>query len=911
MPPPSSDPVGLRSVSLGASDHGRGLPSPGAAPHIPDYGLLRLIGRGSYGDVWLARGVTGLFRAVKVVRRERFGEDAPFEREFRGLKEFAAISLGESIQLALLHVGKNDAEGFFYYVMELADDAEHGRTIDPETYVPLTLAELRRRRGRIPAPECLELARHLARELASLHHCGLIHRDIKPSNVVLVGGVPKLADIGLIAPIAAARTFIGTEGFVPPEGPGTASADVFALGRLVYELCTGRDRNEFPQLPEDVARLPDTRDLLRLNDVILRACDPYPAARYHDGSELLRDLERISAGRRVRRSRRALVLGGAAAGVALAGAAFWWSRTRAPVPPPPAVSASPAQASPRPEPVVKSIAVLSFANLSGDAANGLLADGIQEDVINRLALIRELRVVSRTSSNAFRESRKSATELGQALGVGHLLEGTLRRDGDRVRVTARLVDAGQDRQIWSESYERSVGDLFSLQGQLASAIAATLSAVVQPETQLLIESRPTTNIPAYEAYVKGRQAMEWSPVNGPSPVPFLEEAVKLDPKFAAAWCELVDVYSSPVFTLEDTSPAQKAKAAHALEQVRRLTPGTPALLRAEGIYTYLVQRDFPRARRWFEQLQALQPNDPSVYFWLGSILMRERRWKEFLENRRRASQLDPANRYYSYHYRHALGSARRYEEMNTEQKRISALWPGVLTHPSRVGNAPLGDQLNIATVACWRVRDHAPLENFVTQCPPELRESPAILWARLKLAWFRRDYATFKELEHRLPETKSNDPPTIHETNIEFAAYYFSFGDREGGVARLRDTPQWLRSAAAENPGNAQLWATLGLVEAMLGNRETAVAAAKKSVQLLPEEEDPGLGTWLSASLACTYAWAGEKELALAELTRLLASPAIGLSGEVLRTGFEFAPLRGDPRFESLANDPKNDAPLF
>ncbi len=221
----------------------------GAPPRIPDYELLRMIGQGSYGDVWLARGVTGIYRAIKVVWRERFADAGPFEREFHGLKEFAAISLGESIQLALLHIGRNDEAGFFYYVMELADDAERGREIDPARYAPLTLAEMRRRSGRIPVAECVTFGVELARVLAGLHSRGLVHRDIKPSNVILVGGVPKLADIGLVTPASSARTFVGTEGFVPPEGPGSPRADVFALGKLLYELSTGLDRQQFPRLP--------------------------------------------------------------------------------------------------------------------------------------------------------------------------------------------------------------------------------------------------------------------------------------------------------------------------------------------------------------------------------------------------------------------------------------------------------------------------------------------------------------------------------------------------------------------------------------------------------------------------------------------------------------------------------------
>ncbi|HEY4989250.1 MAG TPA: protein kinase [Opitutaceae bacterium] len=270
-------------------------------PAIIDFELIRLIGQGSYGDVWLARGITGVFRAVKVVWRDRFSDAHPFEREFKGLREFTAISLTESHQLALLHVGRNDEAGFFYYVMELADDAETGREIDPARYVPLTLREMRIRRGRLPAERCIDLAAELARALAGLHDRNLLHRDIKPSNVIIVGGVAKLADIGLVVSASDAHTFVGTEGFVPPEGPGAPAADVFSLGKLVYELSTGRDRNEFPSLPQDLDSIPDRKTLLELNEIVVRACDPSPTRRYKDAGAMLQDILLLQAGHSVRR----------------------------------------------------------------------------------------------------------------------------------------------------------------------------------------------------------------------------------------------------------------------------------------------------------------------------------------------------------------------------------------------------------------------------------------------------------------------------------------------------------------------------------------------------------------------------------------------------------------------------------
>lgn len=313
------------------------FPTVASPPRIPDYELLRLIGSGSYGDVWLARGITGVFRAVKIVWRDRFTDPRPYEREFSGITRFAAISVREPSQLALLHAGRDSVAGYFYYVMELADDAATGRTIDPEHYVPLTLRELRERRERLPPAEVITLGVALARALATLHAEGLVHRDIKPSNVVFVGGVPKLADVGLVTAASEGVTFVGTEGYVPREGPGAPAADVYGLGKVLYELATGLDRNDWPRLPSHLAELPLWRELLELNEVLVRACEADATRRFADAVALRDELLLLQAGKSVRRLRaterhlsRALrSVAVLAVAAALAGTGAWIAQNRA------------------------------------------------------------------------------------------------------------------------------------------------------------------------------------------------------------------------------------------------------------------------------------------------------------------------------------------------------------------------------------------------------------------------------------------------------------------------------------------------------------------------------------------------------------------------------------------------------
>ncbi len=276
-----------------------GIPASDTRPAIPDYELLRPIGRGSYGEVWLARSFTGVFRVIKIVRRDSFADERPYLRELEGISRFQAAASGRPRQLALLHVGRNDADGYFYYVMEPADDAETGSEIIPDKYVPLTLKELFSRRGRIPATECIQLVLELARGLVVLHGAGLIHRDIKPSNIIFVQRVPKLADVGLVASSEATMTCAGTPGYSPPEGAGTVGADIYSLGKVLYEIATGLDRMDFPKVPRDILDGADPQLIREINAIVLRACHPQDRERHPSAEALARDLELVQAGRSV------------------------------------------------------------------------------------------------------------------------------------------------------------------------------------------------------------------------------------------------------------------------------------------------------------------------------------------------------------------------------------------------------------------------------------------------------------------------------------------------------------------------------------------------------------------------------------------------------------------------------------
>lgn len=261
---------------------------------IPDHELVRCIGRGSYGEVWLAQNVLGTFRAVKIVRRQEAGEDQPFDREFAGILKFEPISRLHDGLVDVLQVGRNDAAGYFYYVLELADDLATGRVIEPASYQPRTLRAELATRGRFPTPDCLGIAMTLSSALGFLHDQRLVHRDIKPTNIVFVNAVPKLADIGLVADVREARTFVGTQGYLAPEGPGTFQADIFSLGMVLYEMASGYERQKFPAFPESGPCVGEADQQQALRRMILKACQSDAGQRYQSARDLLADLQALT-----------------------------------------------------------------------------------------------------------------------------------------------------------------------------------------------------------------------------------------------------------------------------------------------------------------------------------------------------------------------------------------------------------------------------------------------------------------------------------------------------------------------------------------------------------------------------------------------------------------------------------------
>ncbi len=264
-------------------------------PRIPDHELISCVGRGSYGEVWLAKSVMGTFRGIKIVYRQTFDSDRPFDREFAGIQKFEPISRTHAGFISILHIGQNMEAGYFYYVMEVADDLTSGPAINPQKYSPRTLSTELQHRRKLPLSECVHIGLSLTTALGHLHRHGLIHRDIKPSNIIFVNGVPKLADIGLVTEISEQATFAGTPGYIPPEGPGSPAADIYSFGKVLYELSMGKDQEHFPELPTRMDEGANIPELLQWNQVILKACENNVQKRFQSADEMHAALSAIPA----------------------------------------------------------------------------------------------------------------------------------------------------------------------------------------------------------------------------------------------------------------------------------------------------------------------------------------------------------------------------------------------------------------------------------------------------------------------------------------------------------------------------------------------------------------------------------------------------------------------------------------
>ncbi len=555
----------------------------------------------------------------------------------------------------------------------------------------------------------------------------------------------------------------------------------------------------------------------------------------------------------------------------------------------------------------KSIAVLPFDNLSTDRENGFFADGVHHDVLTALQNIRELRVLSRTTMMQYRErDQKSLPQIARELGVAYILEGSVRRAGNKVRVSAQLIDARTDTHLWAlPAGERELTDIFAVQAQLASAIATELKATLSPQEKTLIERRPTANTAAYDLLLKARQSFRLLFNDAPGRAALDEQesllrmAVDLDPQFSTAWAELA-VRHAWLYALNyDFTDTRRLKAKQAIDAALRLAPDSPDVVRGFGDYLTMVQRDYPAAIAQFEKLAAARPNDPEVAASLGNVLMRAGRWAEAHAAVRKAFAIDTGNGFFAQLFYWLSFEGRRFDDAREAARRSARLDPEGLLAEFNVGFTEF--------VATGSMRE---ADAFVANLTPAQADSAAGVAIRKWWAIESGRYAEAVRLEraHPTPETQFQEHWAVLVGTACAAA---ALGDQAAAREIVAPCHAFSRAKLAREPDNKDMLRILSVVEALLGNAPEALRHARRAIQLSPAAFDATEHGMATNRLALIHAWIGEKDQALAEVTRMIRQPFSQVTVHMMRHDPYWFPLRGDPRFEALLNDPKNNAPLF
>jgi TolB-like protein/Tfp pilus assembly protein PilF len=544
----------------------------------------------------------------------------------------------------------------------------------------------------------------------------------------------------------------------------------------------------------------------------------------------------------------------------------------------------------------KSVAVLPFENMSEDKENAFFTDGVHEDVLTNLSFIKDLHVVSRTSVMQYRGTTKSIKQIGKELGVAYLLEGSVRREGNKVRVTGQLIDARTDEHVWAKAYDRDLNDIFAIQGELAQAIADALQSVLSPETKVLLARRPTENTEAYDDYLKSRQ-IRTSAMLGvqDTQVGLLEKAVRLDPNFAAAWAELGSLRAFAYFG-DSRTENQLRLAKEAIDSAVRIAPDDPAVIEGLGDYYYYGYRDYARATEQYMRLEQLRPNDAIVFYSLGLIQRRQGRFADALPNMRRGLGLDPANHQYISSLIETLVACHDYDEALDLGRKYNAAHPQDLE--AAWGLSQVVYEANGST---------AEMDSFAKRTVTDADRS-LFLYLRELNAFFRGDWSEFIRINREQRYFDGNTQDARWSQDVTAAQAFAESGDMAAARIRAAEAEALMRDALVGQPSNGDLWANLALAQGILGERDNALASALKSAEAMPESRDALNGPTNAVICASALAWAGEKERALAEVQRLLRVP-FGANVNVVRVFFR--PLQDDPRFKAMVSDPVNNAPLL
>jgi len=863
-----------------------------------DYELLEEIGRGGQGVVYRAlQKSLNRTVALKVIGLGHWASDAHLKR-FRREAE-AAASLDHPGIVPIYEVGERD--GSCYFSMKLIEGGQLDEVV---------------RREPMPIRRTVELIAKVARTVHYAHDHSILHRDIKPGNILLdAKGEPHLTDFGLARLVESESSVthtldvLGTPSYMAPEqavGNNAAvsrATDVYGLGAVLYQLLTGHPPFAGGTTYETIKLLLDSeprqprlwnanidRDL---STICLKCLEKDPKRRYSSALALAEDLEHwlkhepiqarhtgvFARGRKwVQRNPTSALL--ATSLLALAAAVGWniWEGELVR------------------RPVTTGIAVLPFENLSEQKENAAFADGVQDDILTKLAKIGDLKVISRTSVMDYR-GKRNLRQIGNDLRVSHVLEGSVRRAGTHLRLNAQLIETRTDTHVWAEQYDRDLNDLFAIQSEIAQKVAERLNARITATEKLTIEGKPTADLIAFDLYTRGKNLFLTAPYSGHGGADLLEaidllnQAVARDPSFFQAYCLLADVHGF-LYWFGDHTPGRLALEEAAIQAASRLRPdaGETHLTRAANLYGSHL--DYDGALAELEVARRSLPNSPGVFEVMASIQGCQGRWEESIRSFERAVELDPRNVTTLFQSGLSYATVRRYAEQKSKLDRILTI---------DKNNLPVKADRAFVEVD-WKA-DTGPLRQLIDEIRatnPAAMPKIADKWLLCELA--ERDVAAAKDV------LKAAGEITLGHNNV-----YFPGPFAEGVIARMTNDEHKAQlaftAARAEQEKTVQAqpdygppWCVLGVIDAALGRKEEALREGRRALELLPVKKDPLNGMLMMKYLAVIAAWVGEKNLACEQLATAIRYPNSGLdlSYGDLKLMPWWDPLRGDPRFEKI-----------
>jgi serine/threonine protein kinase/tetratricopeptide (TPR) repeat protein len=866
---------------------------------LGNYEILEEVGRGGMGVIYRARqrhsGRIVALKRVVSYHADSHETLARFRREAE-----AAASLDHPNILPVYEVSETE-DGVPFFSMKFATGGS------------LRTAASGLRRG---PHECARLMSKIARAIEYAHAYGILHRDLQPGNILLdARGEPLVSDFGLAkwleeeSDLTRTLTTFGTPGYIAPEQAEGANfgpaADIYSLGAILFNLLASRPpfigANALSVIRQAAATpAPKLRSFIPSLDrdleiIVARCLERDPKARYQTAGALAEDLERwlerrpiiarpVRAPARVFRwSRRNPILASASTACLLLALAVVWllkEKFLAPKTPVPA----------------KSVAVLPFENLSRDPDNAFFADGVQDEILTDLARIADLKVIGRTSVMQYKSGvTRDLRKIGQQLGVAHLVEGTVQRSGNRVRVNAQLVDARTDRNVWALTYERDLTDVFAIESEIATAIAGELNAKLSPTEKSEIERPTTGDIPAFDLYTRANNLLLTASFRDDDrghlrqAADLLNQAVVRDPAFFQAYCQLAYTHDRLYFDGFDHTPARLALAEAAIQTAFRLRPdaGEAHLAHAQNLYWGYL--DYDGALAQLEVARQSLPNDARIFQLMGYIQRRQGRWDESARDLERAVELDPHN----LETLHQI--ATNYDLFRSYAEETLVLDRALAVEPNRAETKVIRANVDLD----WKA-DTQPLHQVID----EIRAGNsagvrgiANNWLTCALA--ERDGAAAKDALIALGETPFMD-----------GSVQWNHPLVEGLIARMMKDDAKARAAftaaradqekivqAEPNYGPARC--VLGLIDAALGRKEEALREGRRGVELLPVEKDAIRGKAMIRYLAKIAAWVGDNDLACEELTIATRVPS-GVSYGQLKLMPWWDPLRGDPRFEKI-----------